>query len=104
MKKYNATVCFDAAASSPYMNIPCKYYDALYLSPHKLLGGVGSCGILVVKKIFSRYKTSPTFCGGGTVKYVNKSIQIYEDDIETREDAGTPPITQLIRAAFSLST
>ncbi|MDX4038665.1 aminotransferase class V-fold PLP-dependent enzyme [Aliarcobacter skirrowii] len=101
LRKYNATVCFDAAASSSYMNIPCKYYDALYLSPHKLLGGVGSCGILIVKKSLVDTKLPPTFCGGGTVKYVNKSIQIYEDDIETREDAGTPPITQLIRAALA---
>lgn len=101
LRKYGATVCFDAAASSAYMNIDCKYYDALYLSPHKLLGGVGSCGILVVKKSLIDTNLAPTFSGGGTVKYVNKSSQIYEEEIEIREDAGTPAITQLIKAALA---
>ena len=50
VKKFGGVVCLDAAAASPYMNIDCNYYDALFLSPHKLLGGVGSCGLLVMKK------------------------------------------------------
>ena len=55
------------------------------------------CGL----KIFSRYILPPSFAGGGTVKYVNKSYQIYEEQIEIREDAGTPAITQFIRAALA---
>ena len=101
LRKYKATVCFDAAASSSYMNISSSYYDALFLSPHKLLGGVGSCGILVVKKYLVDTSLPPSFAGGGTVKYVNKSYQIYEEQIEVREDAGTPAITQFIRAALA---
>ena len=101
LRKYKATVCFDAAASSSYMNISSSYYDALFLSPHKLLGGVGSCGILVVKKFLVDTSLPPSFAGGGTVKYVNKSYQIYEEQIEVREDAGTPAITQFIRAALA---
>ena len=101
LRKYKAIVCFDAAAFSPYANIPCKYYDALYLSSHKLLGGVGSCGILIAKKSLVDVDLAPTFSGGGTVKYVNKDSQIYEDNIETREDAGTPPVLGLIRAALA---
>lgn len=101
LRKYGAIVCFDAAASSSYMNIDCNYYDAMFVSPHKLLGGVGSCGILVVKKSLIDTKLPPTFSGGGTVKYVNKKSHIYEDNIEKREDAGTPAITQLVRAALA---
>ncbi|OCL89349.1 aminotransferase class V-fold PLP-dependent enzyme [Arcobacter porcinus] len=101
LRKYNALVCFDAAASSPYMNISCKYYDAMFLSPHKLLGGVGSSGILVVKKDLIDTKLAPTFSGGGTVKYVNKDKQIYEKSIEIREDAGTPAIIQFIKASLA---
>ncbi len=101
LRKYGATVCFDAASSSPYMNIDCAYYDALFLSPHKLLGGPGSCGLLVVKKSLIDKKISPTFAGGGTVEYVNKDLAIYQKDILQRENAGTPAILQLIKAALA---
>ena len=101
LRKYKAIVCFDAAASSPYINIPCKYYDAMFVSSHKLLGGPSSCGLLIIKKSLIDTSLAPTFSGGGTVKYVNKDSQIYEDSIEAREDAGTPPIIQLIRASLA---
>lgn len=101
LRKYNAKVCFDAAASSPYMNIDCRYYDALYLSPHKLLGGPGSCGLLVIRNDLVDINISPTFAGGGTVSYVNATMQEYEKDISTRETAGTPGILQLIKAALA---
>lgn len=101
LRKYNAVVCFDAAASSPYMNVDCNYYDALYLSPHKLLGGPGSCGLLVIRKSLVDTSLSPTFAGGGTVSYVNSKIQEYEKEISVRETAGTPGILQLIRSALA---
>ncbi len=101
LRKYGASVCFDAAASSPYMNIECKYYDALFISPHKLLGGPGSCGLLIIKNDLVDTEISPTFAGGGTVVYVNNEVQEYEEDIITRETAGTPGILQLIRAALA---
>jgi selenocysteine lyase/cysteine desulfurase len=101
LRKYNALVCFDSAASSPYMNVDCNYYDALYLSPHKLLGGPASCGLLVIKKDLVDTTLSPTFAGGGTVAYVNSNTQEYEEDIFLRETAGTPGILQLIRAALA---
>ena len=101
LRKYNAIVCFDAAASSPYMNIPCHLYDALFLSPHKLLGGPGSCGLLIIKKSLIDTTISPTFAAGGTVSYVNKKEQIFQNDIQTREEAGTPGILQLIKASLA---
>ncbi|WP_345985499.1 aminotransferase class V-fold PLP-dependent enzyme [Sulfurimonas sp. HSL-1656] len=101
LRKYGAMVCFDAAASSPYMNVPSKLYDAMFLSPHKLLGGPGSCGLLVIRKSFIDEAVAPTFAGGGTVTYVNRSEHRFIDEKETREDAGTPGILQLIRAALA---
>jgi selenocysteine lyase/cysteine desulfurase len=101
LRSYNAIICFDAAASSPYMNIPCELYDAMFMSPHKLLGGPGSCGLLVIRKSLIDVNISPTFSGGGTVAYVNKKRQVYQSDIQVREDAGTPGILQLIRASLA---
>ncbi|PUE65735.1 aminotransferase class V-fold PLP-dependent enzyme [Arcobacter caeni] len=101
LRTYNAVVCFDAAASSPYMNIPCHLYDALFMSPHKLLGGPASCGLLVIKKSLVDTTIAPSFSGGGTVEYVNKTSQTYKKGIEEREDAGTPPILQFIRASLA---
>ena len=100
IKSYGGIVCLDSAAASPYMNISCDYYDALYLSPHKLLGGVGSCGVLVVRKSLCQ-DTHPTFAGGGTVLYVSRTSHTFLEDIEAIEDVGTPGILQFIRAALA---
>lgn len=101
LRIYGATVCFDAAASSSYMNIPCELYDALVMSPHKLLGGPGSCGILAIRKELIQEDISPTFAGGGTVQYVSRTGQRYEKDIEARETPGTPGILQFIKASLA---
>ncbi len=100
LREYNAIVCFDAAASSPYMNVDSSLYDAMFLSPHKLLGGPGSCGILIIRKSLIN-EQSPTFAGGGTVEYVDRNKHKFVGDKESREDAGTPGILQLIRAALA---
>ncbi len=101
LRQYNAVICFDAAASSPYINIPCHLYDAMFTSPHKLLGGPGSCGLLIIRKSLIDTNIAPSFAGGGTVAYVNKQKQVYQKDIQIREDAGTPGILQLIRASLA---
>lgn len=101
LRKYNATVCFDAAASSPYMNVPSTLYDVMFLSPHKLIGGPGSCGILVIRKKLIDENIAPTFAGGGTFEYVDRNSHRFVNEIEEREDAGTPGILQLIRAALA---
>lgn len=100
VKKYNGIVCLDAAASSAYMNLDSKFYDAMFLSPHKLLGGVGSCGLLVIKKDLCT-QAKPTFAGGGTVAYVSRKSHDFLSDIERLEDAGTPAILQFIRASLA---
>lgn len=100
VKKYGGILCLDAAAASPYINIDCNYYDALFLSPHKLLGGVGACGILVMKKALCT-EEKPTFAGGGTVGYVSRVSHNFLSDMELIEDAGTPAILQFIKASLA---
>ncbi len=101
LRSYGALVCFDAAASSPYINVDSALYDVMFLSPHKLLGGPGSCGLLIIKKELIDSNLPPTFAGGGTVEYVSRTTQRYTSHPELREDAGTPGILQLIRASLS---
>ncbi len=100
VKSFGGVLCLDSAAASPYINIDCNYYDALFLSPHKLLGGVGSCGLLVIKKELCT-DTKPTFAGGGTVAYVSRKSHNFLEDFELLEDAGTPGILQFIRASLA---
>jgi len=101
LRSYGAIVAFDSAASSPCLNVDSTLFDALFLSPHKLLGGPGTCGLLAIRKHLINEKDSPTFAGGGTVAYVSPDEHIFNSDIEIREDAGTPAILQLIKASFT---
>jgi selenocysteine lyase/cysteine desulfurase len=102
-------ICFvDFAASAPYVKInmhpedPEEYLDAIYFSPHKFLGGPGSSGVLVFNKKLYTNKI-PDKAGGGTVKWTNRwgEYSFYED-VEVREDGGTPGFLQAIRAALSI--
>lgn len=98
IKKYNGVVAIDAATISAYRNVDCRFFDALFLSPHKLLGGVGSCGLLAIKKELCS-GDEPTFAAGGTVNYVSRVSHKFIDSVEQREEGGTPGIIQLIRAS-----
>ncbi|KAK3136297.1 hypothetical protein QOZ80_5BG0431130 [Eleusine coracana subsp. coracana] len=107
---HGAYACFDFAASGPYVKIDMKSgeidgYDAVFLSPHKFIGGPGTPGILLMNKgLYKLSSQPPSLCGGGTVAYVNgfsEEDTIYYDDIEEREDAGTPPIVQKIRTSLA---
>ena len=76
VKKFGGIVAFDVASLSAYANLDCDYFDALFISPHKLLGGVGSCGLLAIKKVLANDDV-PSFAGGGTVSYVSKNYHIF---------------------------
>ncbi len=102
-------LCFvDFACSAPYVHIDMhpkdeeSYLDAIFFSPHKFLGGPGSSGVLVFNK--KLYKNLiPDNPGGGTVNYTNPwGDHDYVDDIETREDGGTPGFLQTIKTALSI--
>lgn len=102
-------ICFvDFAASAPYINInmhpenELQYLDAIYFSPHKFLGGPGSTGILIFNKSLYQNKI-PDQPGGGTVKWTNPwGEHEYLDDIEAREDGGTPAFLQTIKTALTI--
>ncbi len=105
----NNGLCFvDFACSAPYTNIDMhpenedEYLDAITFSPHKFLGGPGSSGVLIFNK--KLYKNLvPDNPGGGTVSYTNPwGDHDYIDDIETREDGGTPGFLQAIKIALSI--
>ncbi|MCX2682264.1 aminotransferase class V-fold PLP-dependent enzyme [Campylobacter sp. MIT 21-1685] len=96
---YKGIVAFDASSFIPYRDIPCQFYDALFISSHKILGGVGGCGILVIKKKLCGIK--PSFAAGGTVSYVSRTNQHYLCNEEALEEGGTPGILQLVRASLA---
>jgi len=100
MKRYGATVAFDAASFSSHDNLDSDYFDALFLSPHKLLGGVGSCGLLAIKKELVK-SDKPTFAAGGTVSYVSRSSHFFAPSIERTEEGGTQHVMGLIRASLA---
>lgn len=98
----------DFAASAPYTDInmhpadPMEKLDAIFFSPHKFLGGPGSSGVLVFNKSIYNNK-APDNPGGGTVDWTNPwGNYKYIDDIELREDGGTPGFLQSFRIALSI--
>ncbi|RKX80235.1 MAG: aminotransferase class V-fold PLP-dependent enzyme [Spirochaetes bacterium] len=98
---------FDFAASAPYVKIDVNrdkksYFDAVFYSPHKFLGGPGSCGVLVFRKQLYHSELPPSYSGGGTVDFVNYDLTKYSNAIEVREKPGTPPILQTLRAALAM--
>ncbi len=108
MHEYDGLCFIDFAASAPYVDInmhpedPMEKLDAIMFSPHKFLGGPGTSGILIFDK--SLYKNEiPDHPGGGTVDWTNAWGEYkFIDDIELREDGGTPGFLQAIRTALSI--
>jgi len=107
LHNYGAYAFFDFSASAPYIDIDVyhdrdSYFDAIFFSPHKFLGGPGSCGILILHEKLYRTDLPPTCSGGGTVDYVGFTTQLYSRDIEVREKPGTPGIFQMMKAALAM--
>jgi selenocysteine lyase/cysteine desulfurase len=106
LHRHCTLACFDYAASGPYVAIDMNpgseaWLDAIFLSPHKFVGGPGSTGVLVFNERLYRHDLPPTVAGGGTVDYVSPTDQDFVADIEVREKAGTPGILQTLRAALA---
>ena len=102
-----ALAFFDFAAAAPYVQMDMRRdahssFDALYFSPHKFLGGPGSCGVLIFDEAIYRADLPPTIGAGGTVDFVGFEGQAYSTDIEVREKPGTPGILQTLRAALAM--
>lgn len=102
LKKYGALVFWDYAAAAPYVAIDMNgetAFDAVFISPHKFIGGPGTPGVLVAKRTI--FKNSvPAVVGGGTVRYVTPHDHAYIEDHERREEGGTPGIVESIRAGL----
>ncbi|XP_006814971.1 uncharacterized protein LOC100377968 [Saccoglossus kowalevskii] len=110
LHKYGALAFWDYATAGPYVNIDMNpvaiscdqslvYKDAIFLSPHKFVGGVQTPGILIAKK--NLFKNSvPSGGGGGAVFFVTRETHRYLQQVEMREEGGTPDIVGSIRAGL----
>jgi selenocysteine lyase/cysteine desulfurase len=110
LHRHGALSFWDYAAAAPYVRIdmnpaadgenadPC-HKDAIFLSPHKFIGGPGTPGVLVVKRTLLKNRV-PTTPGGGTVAYVSPEEHRYLEDPTHREEGGTPAIIESIRAGL----
>ncbi|MFZ4400450.1 MAG: aminotransferase class V-fold PLP-dependent enzyme [Bacteroidales bacterium] len=108
MHEYGGVCFIDFAASAPYVEMnmhpddPMEKLDAVMFSPHKFLGGPGTSGVLVFDSSIY-HNATPDQPGGGTVDWTNAWGEYkYVDDIEAREDGGTPGFLQAIRTAMCI--
>jgi len=108
LHRYGALSFWDYAAAGPYAEIEMKpkgpgrelaYKDAVFISPHKFIGGPGTPGVLAVRRELVTNRV-PTMPGGGTVAYVNPIDHRYLADVIMREEGGTPAIIESIRAGL----
>ena len=108
LHEHGALSFWDFAAAAPYVEIdmnpagdPLGYLDAVFLSPHKFVGGPGTPGVLAARReLFGN--PVPVVVGGGTVSYVNPVEHRYLADPAHREEGGTPAIVESIRAGLVL--
>jgi len=108
MHEHGGYAFFDYAAAAPYVQVdlhpdadPAHRKDAVFISMHKFVGGPQTPGLLAVNKTLFR-RSSPVEPGGGTVLYTSPWEYRYLDDLRHREEGGTPPIVQVIRAGLVL--
>jgi selenocysteine lyase/cysteine desulfurase len=107
LHRHGAWACWDYAAAGPYLPIRMAarrpgagdHKDAVYLSPHKFVGGPQTPGVLVVDRRLVR-ATTPTVPGGGTITFVSPTRHDYAADPVAREEGGTPAIVESIRAGL----
>jgi selenocysteine lyase/cysteine desulfurase len=115
LHEHGALAFWDYGAAAPYVDLDVApgrpaddgisssahldYKDALFISPHKFIGGPGTPGLLVVRRALLT-NSVPAVPGGGTVAYVNAEEHVYLGDAEQREEGGTPAIIESIRAGL----
>ncbi|MDL2334781.1 MAG: aminotransferase class V-fold PLP-dependent enzyme [Chloroflexota bacterium] len=108
LHRHGALSFWDFAAAAPYVEVEMSplrdgdaldYKDAIFLSPHKLIGGPGTPGVLLIRRELLKNRV-PAVVGGGTVAYVNSNTHVYLKDQEHREEGGTPAILESIRCGL----
>ena len=127
MHDANGYAFFDYAAGAPYLQIDVSdslpddyrkllgfeqldnyvksksYKDGIFFSPHKFIGGPGTPGVLITHDRIYRNKLKPTQPGGGTVNYVYNNEVYYIQDVELKEESGTPDIKGIIKLGLMIS-
>jgi selenocysteine lyase/cysteine desulfurase len=108
LHRHGALSFWDFAAAAPYVDVDMSpqrngdeldYKDAIFLSPHKFIGGPGTPGVLCIRRELMKNRI-PAVVGGGTVAYVNSNTHVYLSDKEHREEGGTPAILESIRCGL----
>lgn len=107
LHRHGALSFWDFAAAAPYVAIEMNgdpavagsHKDAVFISPHKFIGGPSTPGVLVARRELFTNRV-PDVPGGGTVSYVNSDDHRYLTDPEHREEGGTPAIIEAIRAGL----
>ncbi len=107
LHEHGALAFWDFAAAAPYIDVEMNRVggeaierkDAIFISPHKFIGGPGTPGLLIVDRALLR-NSIPHVVGGGTVAYVSETSHRYLSNPEHREEAGTPAIIESIRAGL----
>jgi selenocysteine lyase/cysteine desulfurase len=115
MHRHDGLAFWDYGAAAPYVDLDMApgrpdpggdpgdaaldYKDAMFVSPHKFIGGPGTPGLLIVRRALLT-NSVPAVPGGGTVAYVNAEDHQYLEDPEHREEGGTPAIIESIRAGL----
>ncbi|KAH7311474.1 class V aminotransferase [Stachybotrys elegans] len=109
LHQHGALAFWDYAAAAPYVNINMnpdrgcasglRNKDAVFISPHKFIGGPGTPGLLVVKRSLLQNRV-PSVPGGGTVSFVTPDRHRYLTDAVHREEGGTPAIVEMVRAGL----
>jgi selenocysteine lyase/cysteine desulfurase len=110
LHEHRALSVWDYAAAGPYLPIRMRgsapesgdHLDAVFLSPHKFVGGPQTPGVLVLRRELLANRV-PTVPGGGTVSFVDPATHRYLDDPVAREEGGTPAVVESIRAGLAFA-
>ncbi|CAN8006412.1 unnamed protein product [Ixodes hexagonus] len=107
---HGALAFWDYASAAPYIQVDMNpvvprrqglaYKDAIFISPHKFVGGPDTPGVLVAKKKLF-VNAVPSGCGGGSVFFVSRTGHRYLREVEAREEGGTPSIVGAIRCGLA---
>ncbi|KAL7577049.1 hypothetical protein ACA910_006790 [Epithemia clementina (nom. ined.)] len=121
LHRYGALAFVDYATAAPYCTVNMNpsssnsydgstvmetddiSLDAIFWSPHKLLGGgAGTPGVLIVKKRWVSQVNAPHRSGGGTVFYVTDTHHRFLSHRVERYEGGTPPVVGIWRLGLCL--
>lgn len=114
LHRHGALAFFDYATGAPYMSMNMNppvteeypssslvAKDAIFLSPHKMIGGVGTPGVLVIKKHLINQVNAPNRSGGGTVFYVTNTHHRFLSNRIDRYEGGTPNVAGIMRVGLT---